>query len=127
LVNGFSASVPGDRLAALSLEPEVLSVRRERVYERTEHTARSLHGVPTAFEAHGVDGTGMVISIVDSGLDPSHPALRLDDCDAAVIETVDPAPEAGFTCKVPTGYNYADENYVVKDATLDAHGHHVGG
>src|SRR5699024_9204456 len=60
LVNGFSASVPGDQLAALSLEPEVRSVRRERVYERTEHTARDLEGVPAAFETHGVDGTGMV-------------------------------------------------------------------
>ncbi|MGP9746150.1 S8 family serine peptidase [Brachybacterium sp. AOP29-B2-41] len=127
LVNGFSASVPGDRLAALSLEPEVFSVRRERVYERTEHTARDLQGVPAAFDAHGVDGTGMVISIIDSGLDPSHPALRLDDCGAAAISEINPAAEAGFTCKIPDGYNYADESYVIKDGVVDAHGQHVGG
>ncbi|GAA4523088.1 S8 family serine peptidase [Brachybacterium paraconglomeratum] len=127
LVNGFSATVPGDRLAALSLEPEVLSVRRERVYERTEHTARDLQGVPAAFDSHGVDGTGMVISIIDSGLDPSHPALRLDDCGAAAISEINPAAEAGFTCKIPDGYNYADENFVIKDSVVDAHGQHVGG
>ena len=127
LVNGFSASVPGDRLAALSLEPEVLSVRRERVYERTEHTARDLQGVPAAFDSHGVDGTGMVISIIDSGLDPSHPAMELDDCGAAAISEINPAAEAGFTCKIPDGYNYADENFVIKDGVVDAHGQHVGG
>ena len=127
LVNGFSASVPGDQLAALSLEPEVRSVRRERVYERTEHTARDLEGVPAAFETHGVDGTGMVISVIDSGIDPSHPALRLDDCDDAAITEINPAPEADFTCKVPDGYNYADESYVIKDSVVDAHGQHVGG
>ena len=127
LVNGFSAAVPGDRLAALSLEPEVLSVRRERVYERTEHTARDLQGVPAAFEDHGVDGTGMVISIIDSGIDPGHPALRLDDCDAAAITEINPAAEANFTCKVPDGYNYADESFVIKDSVVDAHGQHVGG
>ncbi|MGP9539551.1 S8 family serine peptidase [Brachybacterium sp. AOP43-C2-M15] len=127
LVNGFSATVPGDRLSALSLEPEVLSVRRERVYERTEHTARALQGVPAAFADVGVDGTGMVISIIDSGIDPGHPALRLDDCSAAAIADINPAPDAGFTCKVPDGYNYADENFVVKDGVIDAHGQHVGG
>ncbi|HEX7352351.1 S8 family serine peptidase [Brachybacterium sp.] len=127
LVNGFSATVPGDRLAALSLEPEVASVRRERVYERTEHTARELQGVPAAFEDHGVDGTGMVISIIDSGIDPGHHALRLDDCSAAAITHVNEAAEAGFTCKVPDGYNYADENFVIKDSVVEAHGQHVGG
>jgi len=127
LVNGFSATVPGDRLAALSLEPEVRSVRRERVYERTEHTARELQGVPAAFEDHGVDGTGMVISIIDSGIDPGHHALRLDDCSAAAITHVNEAADAGFTCKVPDGYNYADENYVIKDSVVEAHGQHVSG
>ncbi|MDN5688309.1 MAG: S8 family serine peptidase, partial [Brachybacterium sp.] len=127
LVNGFSAMLPQDQLSALSLEPEVASVRRERVYERTEHTARTLEGVPAAFAAHGVDGEGMVISIVDSGLDPSHPDMRLDDCDAAEIHEINPAPEAGFTCKIPTGYNYADETYEITDAVLEAHGQHVAG
>lgn len=127
LVNGFSATIPADKLHTLALEPEVASVRRERVYERTEHTARDLHGVPAAFDQHGLDGTGMVISVVDSGIDPAHPAMRLDDCDAAAIQQINDAPEAGFTCKVPNGYNYADESFVIKDATVDAHGQHVAG
>lgn len=128
LLNGFSATMPSEGMSALSLEPEVASVRREQVYERTEHTARDLHGVPGALAGYELDGTGMVISIIDSGLDPAHPDMRLDDCDSAAIQNVDEgAAEAGFTCKVPGGYNYADENYVIKDSTVAAHGQHVGG
>lgn len=127
LVNGFSALLPEHRIADLALEPGVASVRRERVYERTEHTARENHGVPAAWAGHGVDGTGMVISIIDSGLDPSHPDMRLDDCGAAAIQEIHDAPAAGFTCKIPAGYNYADESYVIKDVDANSHGQHVGG
>ena len=127
LLNGFSATMPREAMSALSLEPEVASVRYEQVYERTEHTARDLHGVPGAFADHDLDGEGMVISIVDSGLDPEHPDMRLDDCEAAAIQDINEASEAGFTCKIPTGYNYADENYVIKDSTVAAHGQHVAG
>lgn len=126
LINGFSAEVPASSIAALAAEPEVASVRRERVYYATEHTAREHHGVPAAFKDYGVDGTGTVISIIDSGIDPSHPDLRLDDCGAAKIQTI--SPEGGlFTCKVPTGYNYADENFDVRDLTASQHGQHVAG
>lgn len=128
LLNGFSATIPSERMSALSLEPEVASVRREQVFERTEHTARDLHGVPGALAGYDLDGTGMVISIIDSGLDPAHPDMRLDDCDSAAIgDSGENAEEAGFTCKVPGGYNYADENYVIKDTAVAAHGQHVGG
>lgn len=127
LFNGMSGTVPLSRLGALSLAPEVESVKRERVYDRLEHSARDLHGVPAAFRATGADGTGMVISIIDSGIDPTHRDMRLDDCGAAKIKTINKAPDGHFTCKVPTGYNYADESFVVKDASKSPHGMHVAG
>ena len=127
LVNGFSTLLPEHRIADLALKPGVDSVRRERVYVRTEHTARENHGVPAAWAGGGVDGTGMVISIIDSGLDPSHPDMRLDDCGAAAIQEIRDDPAAGFTCKIPAGYNYADESYVITDVDANSHGQHVGG
>lgn len=125
LVNGMSASVPLSRLTQLALEPEVASVRRERVYERTEHTARTLEGAPAAFAAAGLDGTGTVVSVIDSGMDISHRDLRLDDCGAAKITRVQ--REGAFTCKVPAGYDYADEDYDVQEPRRDSHGMHVAG
>ena len=69
------------------------------------------------------------MAIIDSGIDPEHQDMHLDSSarDKAKIKTVNPAPEAHFNEKVPAGYNYADENYVVKDATKDQHGMHVAG
>lgn len=156
LVNGFSASMPSNRMLALSQEPEVASVKIERLYQPmtdeereaatqatanalaaatnlpAEHAARDAQGVPAALAQYGTDGTGTVISIIDSGIDPGHRDLRLDAAGAAgaKIQSVNSAAgtsEAGFTLKVPNGYNYADENYVIKDTTSSQHGQHVAG
>jgi len=126
LINGFSATVPADQIFALSQEPQVESVKRERVYYPTEHTARDISGVPAAYENFGVDGTGLVISIIDSGIDVNHQDMRLDDptCENVKIQ---PDTANGFTCKVPNGFNYADENLTVKDTTSSQHGMHVAG
>lgn len=126
LVNGFSARIGSRNAQRLLHEPEVASVKKERLYAPTEHTARELEGVERAMRAQGVDGTGMVVSIVDTGIDTAHRDMRLDDCAKAKITTVDTA-HPGFTCKVPRGYNYADENYTIKDLTASQHGMHVAG
>lgn len=127
LLNGFSAEMPENKMAALEAESQVASVKRERLYEPSEYAARDAMGVPAAFEKYQTDGTGTVISIIDSGIDPRHPDLRLDDCGSAKIKKVNSQADANFTCKVPNGYNYADENFVVRDTTSSQHGQHVAG
>ncbi len=148
LVNGFSASMPAGKMLALAQESAVASVKIERVYDHVEtgeapdlsaaqsleitpsqHSARVAQGVPTALQDYGTDGTGTVVAIIDSGIDPEHQDMRLDSSarDKIKIKTVNPAPEAHFNEKVPAGYNYADESYVVKDASKDQHGMHVAG
>ena len=128
LVNGFSARVPANKLMQLAQDPRVESVKRERVYHTTEYSARGLQGVVTAAEEYGVDGTGTVVAVLDTGIDINHQDMRLDfgtaeNCGPDV--KLQPAP--GFTCKVPGGYNYADENETVKDTTSSQHGMHVAG
>ncbi|MDP9801294.1 lactocepin [Arcanobacterium wilhelmae] len=126
LVNGFSATVRADKIAALAQEPGVKSVKEEQTYQRLEHNARKMEGVPTAYERHGLDGTGTVVAVIDSGIDVAHRDLRLDDgvCEKSKLK---PDTAHGFTYKVPAGYNFANENYEVKDAQESQHGQHVSG
>ena len=106
LVNGFSARVPANMLMQLAQDPHVESVKRERVYHTTEYSARELEGVGRAAAEYGVDGTGTVVAVVDTGIDLGHQDMRLD---AGTAEDCGPEvklqPAAGFTCKVPNGYN----------------------
>lgn len=127
LVNGFSASIPAANISKLAMDPAVQSVKLERVYQPTETNARELQGTSAAFKAAHVDGTGMVVSVIDTGIDTTHQDIRLDDgkCATAKIQTYDTSK--GFTCKVPAGYNYADENYTIIDTTGSQHGQHVAG
>ncbi|MFP7696705.1 S8 family serine peptidase [Trueperella sp. LYQ143] len=126
LVNGFSATIPSDKLLAFSQLPEVESVRKERLYYPTQTSAREMEGVSSAFHKYGVDGTGTVVAIIDSGVDITHQDLRLDN---GVCEKSKLKPDAthSMTCKVPYGYNYADDNWEIHDTTGSDHGQHVAG
>ena len=131
LVNALSGTIPANQIDALRAQPEVASVERQRRYYPMENTARDLEGVARAYRAVGADGRGVLVSVIDSGIDPTHQDMRLDyDCtDAnspAKIHTFDASK--GFTCKIPAGYNYADNSYEVTDTSeASAHGMHVSG
>ena len=128
LMNAFEATLPESKIDDLRDEPEVASVEKERLYYPL-NDLKSIHeiqGVTKAFKSShkNLDGRGMVISIIDSGIDIKHKDMRIDD-DARSAEKL--RPIAGFNEKVPAGFNYADENYDVKDVSSIQHGMHVAG
>ena len=128
LMNAFEATLPESKIDDLRDEPEVASVEKERLYYPL-NDLKSIHeiqGVTKAFKSShkNLDGRGMVISIIDSGVDINHKDMRIDD-DAKSSEKLKPI--AGFNEKVPAGFNYADENYDVKDVSSIQHGMHVAG
>lgn len=128
LVNGFAAKIKTSQLAALKNEPGIKSVRRERLYYPTQNNADAMQGVTEAVRANGLDGQGLVVSIVDTGIDPSHKDMQMsaEDCANAKIKDYDTSKN--FTCKVPYGYNYADKDGNFTDsAPADQHGMHVAG
>ncbi len=95
--------------------------------------------------ASGYDGSGMVVAVLDTGLDSAHTAfsvnnftskelgLTYDDVAAALGDTVANKLHGGLTVddvyinnKVPFGYDYADNDPDVY-STHNNHGTHVSG
>ncbi|WP_411503924.1 S8 family serine peptidase [Brevibacillus centrosporus] len=76
---------------------------------------------PKAWETAGVKGEGMLVSVIDTGVNPAHPDM--------------PAPrdkrlaqqKSGSTQKVLRGFNWADRNQTTEDVSESQHGVHVSG
>ena len=85
----------------------------------------------------GYRGQGRVIAVLDSGLDPNHPVLRLTDNSKSKYKTKEDAEkamkEAGidygkwYSDKLPFAFNYNDWNNDIKQSGFKSHGMHVAG
>lgn len=102
-------------------------------WARTEHvllgeqvtaapeSALEMIEAPKAWQEAGVKGEGMLVSVIDTGINAKHPDL--------------PAPrdkrlaqqKSGSTQKVISGYNWADRNQITEDVGESQHGVHVAG
>lgn len=123
LLKGFSAWVETSDIPTLEAQPGVTSVKPVRTYKPVDDDANLETGA-TAARKTGLDGRGIIVSIVDTGIDIKHQDMRLDaeGKAAAKLKAAD-----GFTDKVPYGYNFADRNNNAKDTTASQHGMHVAG
>lgn len=82
-VSGFAADVTAAGLAALEARPDVEAVEIDGVGSvALDHTVAQIRA--DRVHARGVDGTGAVIAIIDTGIESSHPdiagALRHEEC-----------------------------------------------
>lgn len=123
LINGFSMTVKRSEINNIKKISGVLNVTEAKVYYPDMTTAKGLTQAYDAWEKLGYKGEGMVVSIIDTGIDVKHKDMKLTDASKAKLQ---PANSA-FTTKVPYGYNFADRNNIVKDLTSSMHGMHVAG
>lgn len=136
LLNGFSIDAKYKDIENIKSIRGVEAVSAAKVYYPTAIDANQLANVQQVWQNHQLKGEGMVVSIIDSGIDPTHKDLRLSDKTKEKInlqQSQQFADNVGygqaFTRKVPYGHNYADNNEEIIDTNpiTGMHGMHVAG
>lgn len=128
LINGFSMTIKRSEIEKLKSMKDVKSVRECRVYYPVMNSAKKLTQVYETWNKLNYKGEGMVVSIIDTGIDVNHKDMNLTENSKMKIKDIKNSKETKFTEKVPYGRNFADNNDDVKDGKgKSMHGMHVAG
>lgn len=148
LLNGIALECAYGHIAELEALPGVKAVHMVQTYELpTEPKVTSgggMIGAPTAWNL-GMDGSGMVVAVLDTGLDTDHAAFAVDPKSPAVVRgDIDEILSADtlqaqrlvrdlssssvyLSGKVPYVFDYADHDTDVNHHGGSDHGTHVAG
>ena len=144
VITGFSAKVKAKDIDKLRKQPGVKKVTTQMKAERPKGGASpNLASAPgmikanTLWDEYSFSGQGMLISIIDTGVDPNHKDMQMIDASEAKYKNEDQVnkviKENGLkgqwhSKKIPYGYNYADESQEIRDSGIGGyHGMHVAG
>ncbi|WP_024407983.1 S8 family serine peptidase [Streptococcus suis] len=127
VLTGASVEAGREGLPDIKAIAELTSLEESRRIRPTLHTAKELVGALKASSKYQTDGRGMVIAVIDSGLDIKHKDMRLDEGVVPKIKDITPSTTGTYTLKVPHGYNYVSGNDNLYDDTHEPHGMHIAG
>lgn len=133
LLNGFSITGKVKDVDAIREIPGVKKVSIANEYLPSMNSAKDLTEAVKVWQDMGYKGEGMVVAIVDSGIDYTHKDMKITDASKAKLHDKDAVVSVGpgkfYTDKVPYGYNFADktDDVIDKNSKTGMHGMHVSG
>lgn len=141
--NGFAAVVPYGKLEEIRQLPGVAAAYAAPVFKVAPDMPTTMTELGGLENTSGYQGEGMVIAIVDSGLEISHPlftqapttpALAEKDIENVLKNLKAEEKKSGITAsqvyktaKVPFAFDYADNDLDVAPNGAGDHGTHVAG
>ncbi len=142
VVNGFSAEVSYEQVKLIEQANSVAKVYISHEYKRPEvkpemRYSKELIEAQRVWDDYGYKGKGMVVGVIDTGIDVQHKDMVLSEdteekLTKAMVDSVvakHTLPGKFYTEKVPYAYNYMDQNDLILDLVPDSsmHGMHVSG
>lgn len=143
--NGFAAVVPYGKLEEIRQLPGVAAAYAAPVFKVAPDMPTTMTELGGLENTSGYQGEGMVIAIVDSGLEISHPLFKQAPTTPALTQTDTEnvlarknlkaeekkpgitASQVYKTAKVPFAFDYADNDLDVAPNGAGDHGTHVAG
>ncbi|MBY0755416.1 S8 family serine peptidase [Clostridium sardiniense] len=129
VINGFSIDAKRKDIDKIQDLSGVKKVTEAKVYYPTMATAKKLTQNINLWKDYKYKGEGLVVSIIDTGIDYTHKDMKSPSNEAKLkITNKKPnGPGKYYTEKIPYGYNFADKNDKIIDQSGSMHGMHVAG
>jgi lactocepin len=136
--NGFSLETEYQNLNEIKSIQGVTNVHIARTFQESMAVSKELVQAQKVWEQYGYKGDGLVVAIVDSGIDYTHKDMKLSDSAKGKEKwsqekingkfTETEVNEVWYSDKVPTGYDWADDDTnVIPGVDGSPHGTHVAG
>lgn len=137
--NGFSMETEFQNVKDIQETAGVTNVHIARTFQPSMGASKELVQAQKVWEEYGYEGDGMLVAIVDSGVDYTHKDMTLTKKGKAKEKWTEKGiqekladtevNEIWFSDKVPTGYDWADGDTDVIPRGLNGnpHGMHIAG